>query len=907
MFATMVVQLPSVHQGGQLQVFKGDTDNHMIHDFGASAGTAQPQCNYAVHYADAEHKVLPVTKGYRLALVYSICLPEESTQPAPSPLAIERAMPLLKPLAELADADRDFHYYFKHEYTPDSITKLGVRSLEGEDQARLRSLRIANEALPADQRFNFYLLHCSRYTLSSNSETWNIEAWGTEEDKPEYQVGPLYSLKGKQLAKRYRKLEDADVLNPDKQSRAQRWRGHRTVTHSGNLGNEAPSRETTYEKYLLLAWPAKSTDSRMLALIGVGVHFRNLLSRGADQHATSNFVQRVVKMKQQNCFDHKKHTDSGRNLYKHIASKPELHHLIPDYFELFPCGSHVPEDPPRSYSYSSTYQEITTTPFIDVFQTIQKPDIWETLGDKIINGFAGKTLYILKFLEEATNSTILLPEVKGLLNNKLLELFRYPADVITDPKALNAEKLQQKLWSVILANEGTDALLHLARTYVAYFPQGGFAKLFFEGERFKDLLRLATLGSTWDAISPAVVKGFETDMEGALIFVQLCKARSLPRSIWLPFLNVTLCLCGVPSSQSALAPKPGPSYLRNSASSNAARLKAMWDTAMMLDINAEGGESDLDAASKLLKEYVKETPISIYKAADTSKKSRSKNPPIADFTDIIQLAKKFPTVWDAAKFKTLPAMGSDMEIALRFIKECRLADLPDTVWGHSVDVCTSIRATPTDAELNDEALQALLWRVAVGLRTPTLCKTTAERYMAVSTINAGKARKVLTAVCRADSSAFEDKRTALEPLFMHWLHGMEMILSGMQKKTEEAGRFIFSDGSVPLDNSLDAFIRGPEKTFKITRRFGSLADARRYTQRIYFRHSSATAVVNGRGRDTFVLITKTLEHAQDLEAKTQRLKEEQDQLRELLSLSNEDRPPPSKKPRLDYGEIIVID
>ena len=56
-----------------------------------------------------------------------------------------------------------------------------------------------------------------------------------------------------------------------------------------------------------------------------------------------------------------------------------------------------------------------------------------------------------------------------------------------------------------------------------------------------------------------------------------------------------------------------------------------------------------------------------------------------------------------------------------------------------------------------------------------------------------------------------------------------------------------------------------------------------------------------------MLITKTLEHAQDLEAKTQRLKEEQDQLRELLSLSNDDRPPPSKKPRLDYGEINVID
>ncbi|KAG3049888.1 hypothetical protein PI124_g24153 [Phytophthora idaei] len=74
MIATLVVQPPSTHEGGDLVVYR-DGEVKYRHDFGKLDGTAAYLPHYAVHYADAEHALEKVTKGYRLALVYSICLP----------------------------------------------------------------------------------------------------------------------------------------------------------------------------------------------------------------------------------------------------------------------------------------------------------------------------------------------------------------------------------------------------------------------------------------------------------------------------------------------------------------------------------------------------------------------------------------------------------------------------------------------------------------------------------------------------------------------------------------------------------------------------------------------------------------------------------------------------------------
>ncbi|CAI5746347.1 unnamed protein product [Peronospora destructor] len=72
MIATLVVQPPSTHEG-VLEARRYGKVEHR-HDFGKANGTAAYLPHFAVHYADAEHALDEVTKGFRLAMVYSICL-----------------------------------------------------------------------------------------------------------------------------------------------------------------------------------------------------------------------------------------------------------------------------------------------------------------------------------------------------------------------------------------------------------------------------------------------------------------------------------------------------------------------------------------------------------------------------------------------------------------------------------------------------------------------------------------------------------------------------------------------------------------------------------------------------------------------------------------------------------------
>ncbi|CAD6885701.1 unnamed protein product [Tilletia controversa] len=728
-FATMIIQLPSAHKGGQLQVFNDGSEDPVIHDFGAAAGTAEYQCNYAVHYADAEHAVQPITEGYRLALVYSVCWPDNSTQAAP-PVSREKQAPMRKALAELADANRDFHYYFEHAYTPKSISELGVGSLKGQDRARVATLRTANDGLPPHQRFNFYLVHAKRFSLNPLYRKGYYER-SEESSSPTYSFTSILSLKGKPLTSSAIDLEDADDLNPDNLTDVQRWSSAYTTEDKEDYQKMKFVKHITHSKYVLLAWPAKEAEDKMLALVGLNPHFTGMLSAGADPDAVRNFVQRVVRLNAAGQFELDEETDFGQALYKHITSEPQLHDLYPIYFDMFPRGTHDPENLPRSSSRKPQ-------PFIDIIQMSQQPRYWETLGGKIIDAFAGKTLLTLELLEAVRQSNFLHTETKRDLIKTLLELFRTP--VIKDVR--NDKTLRRKLWSAVLTSEGSESFKDLARTYVAHFPQGSYPNTYGTG-RFEDLILLATSDSVWKAIRPVVLKGFEADTKGALFFVQLCKKRSLPRTAWLPFLKIALQLCESPVPVSAAAAQHSDSFPSDF-------IEAIRDTAMMLD-----NKSDSNAAAKLLTKYI------------AMKKG------VIDFDELTLVARRFPSVWEASKNEVLRAMGSDVVVALSFIKKCRSANLPEAVWGPGVDVFTKMIETPTDKELGDSSFQSMLWNTAVDVPTPNLCQTSVIRYMAAPLTSTAVASSALLAVCKEDSRAFEEKRTVLEPLLLHWFRAAE--------------------------------------------------------------------------------------------------------------------------------------
>jgi hypothetical protein len=76
MFATLIVQLPCEYNGGQLIVkHKG---NEKIFDFTENSTFTQ---YYAALYADCEHELKPLTKGYRLCLVYNLIYADSGPPP----------------------------------------------------------------------------------------------------------------------------------------------------------------------------------------------------------------------------------------------------------------------------------------------------------------------------------------------------------------------------------------------------------------------------------------------------------------------------------------------------------------------------------------------------------------------------------------------------------------------------------------------------------------------------------------------------------------------------------------------------------------------------------------------------------------------------------------------------------
>ena len=68
MFGTLVIQLPSNYSGGKLIVYHKGKKSEFDH----SGPAYRSNCYFTSFYADCQHEVKKVTKGYRLCLIYNL-------------------------------------------------------------------------------------------------------------------------------------------------------------------------------------------------------------------------------------------------------------------------------------------------------------------------------------------------------------------------------------------------------------------------------------------------------------------------------------------------------------------------------------------------------------------------------------------------------------------------------------------------------------------------------------------------------------------------------------------------------------------------------------------------------------------------------------------------------------------
>lgn len=150
MFGTLVIALPSRHEGGDVSVsFNGK------HETLQTSDNSSWSTSYLAWYSDVLHEVLAVTSGYRIVLTYNLVHVGPSAAPAiangdPRLVALQK---VLKEWSRDVDSDSEelshdplpgyLIYFLDHEYTDDSLRS---ENLKSGDYQRVKGLLSIAEA-----------------------------------------------------------------------------------------------------------------------------------------------------------------------------------------------------------------------------------------------------------------------------------------------------------------------------------------------------------------------------------------------------------------------------------------------------------------------------------------------------------------------------------------------------------------------------------------------------------------------------------------------------------------------------------------------------------------------------------------------------------------------------------------
>jgi hypothetical protein len=141
MFGTLVLSLPSQHQGGDVVLKHGGMKK--------TVKTSTSPYSYACWYSDVTHEVLPVTSGYRWVLTFNLAPdPSEPQQSAPLTTGLQQLemQQLRESLRQWLDSGgSQLYHILDHDYTEANIS---LKALKGADLARVQALRHVSSDLP---------------------------------------------------------------------------------------------------------------------------------------------------------------------------------------------------------------------------------------------------------------------------------------------------------------------------------------------------------------------------------------------------------------------------------------------------------------------------------------------------------------------------------------------------------------------------------------------------------------------------------------------------------------------------------------------------------------------------------------------------------------------------------------
>ena len=150
--ANLLIQLPSIHTGGNLRVYS--EDSHISREFKFDKQNLNCDIQYAAFDSSLQYDLQEITSGHSLILNYSISS-ADSIDFAKKKSQMEEMSGVLN---ELNKAE-NFTLLLESQYTPESIKEKGVGVLHNLDKHRFNLLNNANALLSRDNQYRLLLAH----------------------------------------------------------------------------------------------------------------------------------------------------------------------------------------------------------------------------------------------------------------------------------------------------------------------------------------------------------------------------------------------------------------------------------------------------------------------------------------------------------------------------------------------------------------------------------------------------------------------------------------------------------------------------------------------------------------------------------------------------------------------------
>ena len=247
MFGTLIVQLPSDYSGGQLVISHGGKEK--VFDFSGMKGCTN--YHYAAFYADCQHELKKISKGYRLCLVYNLLYTGTGSLPAPieDGLIIGQLVTAMKQWNDEASRRKGppmMVYILEHKYCEASLSFKGLKNID-------RAVGDVLTKACQEANFELYLAHVSRmesWSASCYRKKYTLEELCDDSVDATHFISPqgqkpahfneMFLDDGALVPK-----ESIKLGKPDEEERSEA------------TGNEGASVERWYKWTALILWPLK--------------------------------------------------------------------------------------------------------------------------------------------------------------------------------------------------------------------------------------------------------------------------------------------------------------------------------------------------------------------------------------------------------------------------------------------------------------------------------------------------------------------------------------------------------------------------------------------------------------------------------------------------------------------------